>query len=555
MRVLVTLCAVVVVGLVGHYTFTSVHAQANRPEILAAVDVANPNANAPLASGSLVSLYGRNLAGSQAVVTTTPLPRLVSAVQVLVSGVPAPLLFVSEGQINFQLHFEISGPTATIVVINNGVPSAPFQINLAQVSPAIFTLSGSGSGQAAALNQDGTLATADNPFLPNQIVTLFANGLGPVDPPVPSGEAAPSTAPLARIVNEIQVLFDGVPGEVIYAGLAPNLVGAYQVNARAPGSLVRRSPEVAIQMLGAISNLVTIGPPDSAPNPGPTPNPNPGGIDLGVHWPDLEDYAQLSSLDLDFAITTLAPDDTDRWTEVFDAADSAGIRLIVGLFPEPYQFVNGRWVISTEGVAFLRFAAARAKTMKALFVFSEPYWIDPATRETNICGAVAADDLRALRVEIQRVWPGAEIFHDIGAPLDWTPGRELATNNPCIGNKFANQRGVADLVGVSQHRHLAGTPFDIEANLASIGEQAAYVRDQMGAEVLIGLQTFSCGDCNVPPHRLPSPAELFAWQCAIRSLAPQSISFYPWRLDEFDQVLSGRPELWPMLLPTGCPAL
>ena len=62
--------------------------------------------------------------------------------------------------------------------------------------PAFFTANGLRSGPLAALNQDGTVNSADNPASPGSIVSIFATGLGRMTPAAIDG-AVPQ-APLLR---------------------------------------------------------------------------------------------------------------------------------------------------------------------------------------------------------------------------------------------------------------------------------------------------------------------------------------------------------------------
>jgi uncharacterized protein (TIGR03437 family) len=58
-------------------------------------------------------------------------------------------------------------------------------------------------------------------------------GLGPVDPPVSAGQAAPAS-PLAHATVPIRVQVGGVETAMSFAGLAPGMAGIYQVNFRVP---------------------------------------------------------------------------------------------------------------------------------------------------------------------------------------------------------------------------------------------------------------------------------------------------------------------------------
>src|ERR1035438_1757956 len=65
------------------------------------------NGIAPVTPGSLVSIYGSNLAAGLAQADTIPLATTMSNISVTFNGVPAPLLFVSGGQINAQLPWNV----------------------------------------------------------------------------------------------------------------------------------------------------------------------------------------------------------------------------------------------------------------------------------------------------------------------------------------------------------------------------------------------------------------------------------------------------------------
>ena len=87
----------------------------------AVVNAASYSTDATLSPGSLASLFGLSLASSTAGATSLPLPATLGGVQVLVNGTPAPLLYVSPTQINFQIPYEALGGNATVVVVSGGI--------------------------------------------------------------------------------------------------------------------------------------------------------------------------------------------------------------------------------------------------------------------------------------------------------------------------------------------------------------------------------------------------------------------------------------------------
>ena len=91
--------------------------------------------------------------------------------------------------------------------------------------PGIFSLDGSGQGQGAILNEDGSLNSPSNPALRGSIITIYATGGGEAAPGVVDGQILSGVLP--RTSLPVSVFFDlgnsefGVqskPGEVLYAG-------------------------------------------------------------------------------------------------------------------------------------------------------------------------------------------------------------------------------------------------------------------------------------------------------------------------------------------------
>jgi len=193
----------------------------------------------PIIPGSIVSLFGKNLADSAAAASGLPLPRELAGVKVLAGGVEAPLILLSGtedyDQINFQVPVELAGLTyADVVVLNNGVFSAPEGISLAPSLPAVFTRNQQGSGAAAALHADFSQLTSQKPARAGETVLLFATGLGEVQPAQATGE---SPATLSQLTRTVQVTIGGRLAKTEFVGLAPGFVGLYQLNVAVPDGI------------------------------------------------------------------------------------------------------------------------------------------------------------------------------------------------------------------------------------------------------------------------------------------------------------------------------
>jgi uncharacterized protein (TIGR03437 family) len=185
---------------------------------------------APSAAGSLISIFGANLADGEGAADGLPLPTTIHGTTVRIGGRPVPLLFVSPTQINAQVPFETATGIATLEVETNGVRvSALFDV--LPTAPGVF---GDAKQHAVAVHQkDWSLNSAANPAVPGDWVVLYVTGQGALDHPVATGDAAPSD-PLARPLAETLVDIGGSPAEVGFAGMAPGLVGVMQVNVRIP---------------------------------------------------------------------------------------------------------------------------------------------------------------------------------------------------------------------------------------------------------------------------------------------------------------------------------
>lgn len=219
-----------------------------------ALDVASAASGTPgsIAPGALASLYGTGLATGSASATAFPIPQTLGGASVSVSGIPAPLLYAGPSQINFQVPFEAPAGAANIGLSINGAASGSITVPLFASSPGIFLLS---QGNAAAVNQDGSINSAAQPAPVGSIIAAFVTGLGAVTPSVSSGAAAP-TSPLST-VSGVTAAIGGVPAAILYAGLAPGFAGLYQVNIQIPPlALGQYDLQIAVQ--GSASNKAPI---------------------------------------------------------------------------------------------------------------------------------------------------------------------------------------------------------------------------------------------------------------------------------------------------------
>lgn len=203
-----------------------------------------------VAPGELVTLTGSGLGPAQGIQTQastqSPFPTSVSGTQVTFDGVPAPLLWVHDSQINAVVPWQVTPGATTQICVAAG-ESKPSCVSwpVAQTAPGVFTVDGR---NAAALNQDGSVNTAGNPALPGSIVSVFASGLGSVIPlqvngglvrsPLPSNVSSAGVGAQWLVpVPPFGLQYVSATLPVAHAGPAPGLfAGISQINFRIPAA-------------------------------------------------------------------------------------------------------------------------------------------------------------------------------------------------------------------------------------------------------------------------------------------------------------------------------
>ena len=198
-----------------------------------------------VAPGEIITIYGTAIGPVQ-----PALPRFnadgrlatdLAETRILIDGAPAPLLYVSDKQSSAIVPYAVSGRTSVDVHVEyRGTRSEPVTVPVLASRPGIFSVDGSGFGQGAILNEDGTVNSALNPARRGSIVSIFATGGGETAGGIEDGQIVTGVAPTTKL--PVSVLFDvgqrNIPAELLYVGGVPGSVaGLLQMNVRVPGEL------------------------------------------------------------------------------------------------------------------------------------------------------------------------------------------------------------------------------------------------------------------------------------------------------------------------------
>src|ERR1022692_1606653 len=192
-----------------------------------------------IAGGEMVSLFGQGLGpanGAQPQVDAhTGFPKQLDGGAVTFDGTPGPLLYAQDGQVNAIAPWSLqTGQTVQVCVVYNSAPTNCLARTAVAADPDVFTVDGY---YAAALNQDGSFNSASSPAQVGSTVTVFATGLGAINPPQPDGAIV--GVPLPANVLPVEMFWYQGPTfiglipmylAINYAGPAPGCLNVFGIS-------------------------------------------------------------------------------------------------------------------------------------------------------------------------------------------------------------------------------------------------------------------------------------------------------------------------------------
>jgi uncharacterized protein (TIGR03437 family) len=252
-------------GTASSYTLTHfVPGPTAQPALLGVANAANVVVGSGLAPGEIVSIYGSSIGPEQPLQggfdSSGHLPISLGGTRVSVNGFPAPLLYADSQQINVVVPFEVAGSsTISVQVDSNGQTSNSALLPEQASDPAIWQQ----KGYAFAVNQDGTLNSAEHPAKPGWVETILVNGAGLLNPVPEDGLLAPAGIPtVAPISVEVRAdsLFYGpdVVCRLLYAASAPGQVaGMVQINFKLPETNLL-TPTTSLQLMVGLQTTTAL---------------------------------------------------------------------------------------------------------------------------------------------------------------------------------------------------------------------------------------------------------------------------------------------------------
>jgi uncharacterized protein (TIGR03437 family) len=200
------------------------------PAVTSVVNAATLQAGA-IAPNEYLTIFGAGL--GPATGETQSLLTLASGTRIYVGGIPAPLTFTQDRQVNLVVPWGIPATSTTIQGEYNGVKGGLFPVLVAPSSPGIFTQN-SAQAQAWVVNEDGTFNSASNPAPRNSNIAFWATGQGQVDGAQQDGKQ-PTGPPFPNPKLPVTVSLGGVTlpdSNITFKGLL--YTGVVQINVLIP---------------------------------------------------------------------------------------------------------------------------------------------------------------------------------------------------------------------------------------------------------------------------------------------------------------------------------
>lgn len=199
------------------------------------------NLPGPISPGELVTITGAGL-GPAKLVQCQPTSDGYYSVQcggswyVFGRLLSAPILYTSDSQAAAEVPYNLSLGDITINATYLKTSNV-FNSSVVASAPGVFTLDSTGKGQAAAINQNGTVNKSSAPAKIGSVISLYATGEGQTTFTGFAGKIA-TAPPYPTPLLPVKVSIGGQNAKVLYAGGAPGMIsGVMQVNVEIPSGI------------------------------------------------------------------------------------------------------------------------------------------------------------------------------------------------------------------------------------------------------------------------------------------------------------------------------
>jgi uncharacterized protein (TIGR03437 family) len=194
------------------------------PSVIQASGAAWP-ATSQVSPGDLIEVGGLGLGPAQMVSynpSTGPVSTLAQT-SVLFDGMPAALVSANETSVLVLAPASLTpGNTTALVVQNAGASSVARSVPVVAANPILATAAGTETGQADAMNPDGTSNSSQQPVRKGENIRLYATGLGAVGASNDASSVSATVGDLTAQVVDIGPAAGRAPGQFQIDVVVPN---------------------------------------------------------------------------------------------------------------------------------------------------------------------------------------------------------------------------------------------------------------------------------------------------------------------------------------------
>jgi uncharacterized protein (TIGR03437 family) len=253
-------------------TYVQIYQPGSQPPAISNVISATPFGGfTAIAPGSLIEIYGTNLAGDSRGWTSADFnganaPTSLDGTTVTIAGQAAFVDYISPTEVDAQVPSGVPAGQQQIVVTASNGSSAAYTVTANPTEPGLFAPSSLDIGGmqyvgalfadslAPVLTPGDVTSFASQRAQPGDTIVLSGVGFGPVVPDSPAGQIVQQANTLA---TPLQVSFGGMPATVVSSGLVPGNIGLYQFNVVVPNVAASDAIPV-IFTLGGVAGTQTL---------------------------------------------------------------------------------------------------------------------------------------------------------------------------------------------------------------------------------------------------------------------------------------------------------
>lgn len=211
-----------------------------------------------LAPGSIISIFGEELAQNVVVGPSAPLAQALGGVSVTVGDRILPLIYVSPEQINALLPSDLEVREGYIISVKRaGLVDATGTLDVVQTAPGLFSTGSDPADQAVAIHEDGSPVTSVRPVTPGELLTLYGTGFGLYDQPFVDGFPVP-VSPKYSTRAAVEVFVGENPVKPEWSRAVAGTSGTTAIQLRIPADLKTGTVKVKAAANGQESNAVAL---------------------------------------------------------------------------------------------------------------------------------------------------------------------------------------------------------------------------------------------------------------------------------------------------------